>query len=158
MWQIYYIGSKNTHAKCIQKAIVLKTCPVVFILSINIPHLLYKTQINYFIKKRILLLIFLLIFKTGFSQLVEHLPAKEAVVVKFPNLYGFFSKGKDGIFHTEVVEKGKQRTYMLEKFNSDLSNLFSQGLPLEEKEEYQFFTIKQNKIIIQRWTKKERVK
>lgn len=137
---------KDSHTNINKKSIVSKTCPVVFMLSINIPHLLDKTQINYFMKKRILLLTLLLIFKTGFSQLVEHLSAKEAGVVKFPNLYGFFNKGKDGIFHTEVVEKGKQRTYMLEKFNSDLSNLFSQGIPLEEKEEYQFFTIKQNKI------------
>lgn len=96
--------------------------------------------------KKIVLLLFLISFKLAVSQFIERIPSKEAGLAKSPNLYGFFNKGKNGIFHTEVTEKGKQRVFVLEKYNNDLSNLFSQGIQLEEREEYQFFEIKQNKI------------
>jgi hypothetical protein len=98
-------------------------------------------------KRKTLLFALLLVFDAGFSQLADRIPAKEAGLEKSPNLYGFFNKGKDEIFHTEVKEKEKQRIFILERFNADLSNLFSISIPLEDKEEYQFFEIKQNKIL-----------
>lgn len=98
--------------------------------------------------KRTLLLISLFVFKLSFSQIVDIVPAKDAGLKDSPNLYGFFTVGKNEIFHSEIDTKGKLRTFILEKYNSDLSQKFSQKFIFVEGEDKDLLEIKQNKIFL----------
>lgn len=96
--------------------------------------------------KKTVLFTLLFIAKIGICQLVDHIPAKEANFKNFPNLYSFFNKSDQGIFHTEITEKGKQKIFVLERYNNDLSCAFRRELNFEEKEENSLFEIVNNKI------------
>jgi hypothetical protein len=97
-------------------------------------------------KNKIIFCLLIAVVTTGYSQTIERLSAKNAGLAKSPNLYGYFNKGKDGIFRTELTGKGAQQTCLLERLNADLSSAFSQKIPLEDKEEFQFIEIKKDKI------------
>ncbi|MCW3071270.1 MAG: hypothetical protein JWO44_1160 [Bacteroidetes bacterium] len=98
--------------------------------------------------KNMLLILIVLCTGPGFSQQVDRIPAKEAGLKNYPSLYGCFNKGKAGIFHKEISDKGKQKVFTLDKYNSDLGTVFSYSFTLEEKEEFQFMEVKQEKIFL----------
>ncbi len=98
--------------------------------------------------KKLYLLSLFFLAKISFAQFIECMPAKDAGVKNFPNLSGFFTKENGGIFHSEIIEKDKKYTYILEKFNNDLTPMFKQTIAFENGESVQCVEIKQNKIFL----------